>query len=67
MKLEKVLDKLNSFEKNAFLKVINNIIANKKDTKAIDNILDCGTCKDLKNFDSIQVAGVFQQIEKEYI
>ena len=66
MKLEKILDKLNSFEKNAFLKVITNIISNKRDTKAIDTILDCTTCKDLKNFDSIQVAEVFHHITKEY-
>jgi predicted transcriptional regulator len=28
MKLEKILDTLNSFEKNAFLKIIDSIIAN---------------------------------------
>lgn len=40
MKLEKILDGLNSFEKNSFLKIIDGIIAdNPQNAKKIDNIL----------------------------
>jgi len=60
------LDKLNSFEKNAFLKIIDNIITeNPKNLKEIDQILS-DTDKDLKNVDNINVAGVFSLIEDEF-
>jgi len=40
MKLEKILDNLNSFEKNSFLKIIDNIyLSNPKNKIAIDKIL----------------------------
>ena len=49
MKLEKILDNLNSFEKNAFLKIIDGIIADKpKNAQAIEKILTTNTeCKSL--------------------
>jgi hypothetical protein len=51
MKLERILDNLNSFEKNAFLKIIDGIIAkNPKNTQVIERILtDSTKDKDLKN------------------
>ena len=63
MVLEKILDQLNSFEKNPFLKVINNIIDNTpKNVKEIEKIL-IDTDKDLKNVDNINIVKVFNLIE----
>jgi hypothetical protein len=40
MKLEKILDKLGSLEKNSFIKIIDNIISkNPENSKEIDRIL----------------------------
>ncbi|MCW8939448.1 MAG: hypothetical protein OQJ88_02255, partial [Flavobacteriales bacterium] len=66
MKLEKILDNLNSFEKNSFLKIIDNILSeNPKNIKAVDNILN-DTSRDLKNIDNINVAKVFNLLKDEF-
>lgn len=66
MKLEKILDGLNSFEKNAFLKIVDGIIADKpKNAKKIDKILSDKT-KELKEQDNINVANVFVLVEDEF-
>ena len=66
MKLEKILDNLNSFEKNSFLKIIDNIYLNKPKNKvAIDKILSDNS-KDLKTIDSINISKVFNLVEEEY-
>ncbi len=66
MKLEKILDQLSSFEKNSFLKIVDNIISsNPQNSKAIDKILS-DTSKDLKSVDNINIARVFQLIEDEF-
>ena len=66
MKLEKILDRLNSFEKNSFLKIVDNIIANNpKKSKEIEIILSDSN-KDLKNIDNLNVAKVFNLIEREF-
>ncbi|MBU3981518.1 MAG: hypothetical protein KJ550_05050 [Proteobacteria bacterium] len=66
MKLEKILDTLNSFEKNAFLKIIDSIIANKpKNTIEIEKILS-DKSKELKNIDNLNVAKVFILVEDEF-
>ena len=66
MKVELILDKLNSFEKNSFLKIINDIVAdNPKNIKAVDKILS-DTSRDLKNIDNINVAKVFNLIQSEF-
>lgn len=66
MKLEKILDNLNSFEKNSFLKIIDSIVAERpKNAKAVDKILSNST-KDLKNIDNINVAKVFDLVEDEF-
>ncbi len=66
MKLEKILDNLNSFEKNSFLKIIDNInISKPKNKIAIDKILSDNS-KDLKTIDSINIAKVFSLVEEEY-
>ena len=66
MKLEKILDQLNAFEKNSFLKVITNLIDNTpKKSKVIEEILTDPE-KDLKNVDNINVVKVFQLLEDEF-
>jgi hypothetical protein len=66
MKLDKILDQLNSLEKNAFLKIIDSIITeNPKITEQIDKILNIDS-KDLKNVDSINISKVFAVVEKDF-
>lgn len=66
MKLEKVLDNLNSFEKNSFLKIIDGILSdNPKNIKEVDKILT-DTNKDLKNIDNINISKVFGLIQDEF-
>lgn len=66
MKLEKILDNLNSFEKNAFLKIIDSILAGRpKNAQAIDKILT-DSSRDLKNMDNINVAKVFGLVEDQF-
>jgi len=67
MKLEKILDKLNSFEKNSLLKIIDSIISkNPKNTKEVEKILS-DTNKELKNVDNLNIARVFNLIEDEFV
>ncbi len=66
MKLEKILDNINSLEKNSFLKIIDNIISNEpKKLKEIEKILSEND-KNLKNVDNINIAKVFELIKYEY-
>jgi len=66
MKLEKILDTLNSFEKNSFLKIIDNIYSNNpKNKPAIDKILSENS-KDFKNIDNINIVKVFNLVQEEY-
>lgn len=66
MKLEKILDNVNSLEKNSFLKIIDNIkSSNPKNSKEIDKILSTGS-NDLKNIDSINMAKVFDLVKNEF-
>ena len=66
MKLEKILDNINSLEKNAFLKIIDNIISNEpKNLKRIDKILSEND-KNLKNVDNINIAKVFDLVKDEF-
>jgi len=67
MKLERILDKLNSFEKNSFLKIIDSIISkNPKNTKEVEKILS-DTNKELKNVDNLNITRVFNLIEDEFV
>ena len=68
MKLEKILDHLNSFEKNAFIKIIDNIIANKnkKNGKEIEKILSSSVSSGLKDADNIVISKVFSLVEDEF-
>lgn len=66
MKLEKVLNNLNSFEKNSFLKIVDTIIAARpKSASEIEKILST-TQTELKNADNLIVSKVFELIEFEF-
>ena len=66
MKLEKILENVNSLEKNSFLKIIDTIkSSNPKNSKEIDKILS-DVSYDLKSADSINIAKVFNLIESEF-
>ena len=67
MKLEKILDKLGSLEKNSFIKIIDNIISkNPKNFKEIDSILSSKD-KVLKTVDSQNVTKIFELIRNEFL
>ena len=65
MKLEKILEHLNSFEKNSFLKIIDSILANNpKNAIEVEKILS--DKRDLKNTDNINIAKVFNLVQDEF-
>ena len=68
MKLERVLNEVNSFEKNSFLKIIDNIVSGAskpKNSKEIEKIL---SEKDgqLKNAENINIPKILHLIENEF-
>lgn len=66
MKLEKILDNVNSLEKNSFLKIIDNIISNSpRNCKEIEAILS-GSNNNLKGVDNSNIAKVFNLITTEF-
>lgn len=66
MKLEKILDKLGSLEKNSFIKIIDNIILkNPKSAKEIEKILS-STDNSIKSADSKNVSDIFNLITTEF-
>lgn len=66
MKLERILDSINSLEKNSFLKIVDNIIANSpKKIKEIDKILS-GNNNELKSCDNANISKVFNLITDEF-
>ncbi|PKO99009.1 MAG: hypothetical protein CVU13_07735 [Bacteroidetes bacterium HGW-Bacteroidetes-8] len=66
MKLEKILDNVNSLEKNSFIKIIDTIkSSNPKNCKEIDRIL-IESSTDLKNADSINIVKVFELTKTEF-
>lgn len=66
MKLEKILDKLGSLEKNSFIKIIDHIISkNPKNLKEIEKILS-STDKGLKSVDNLNVSKIFSLTSKEF-
>ncbi|MDP2188385.1 MAG: hypothetical protein Q8J69_06850 [Sphingobacteriaceae bacterium] len=67
MKLEKVLDNLNSLEKNSFLKILDNLLSNNpKAKKEVEKIFSEGSVRDLKGIDSINIKKLFSVIEVDY-
>ncbi len=66
MKLEKILDNVNSLEKNSFLKIVDNIkSSNPKNSKELDKILS-DSSDNLRTVDSINIAKVFDLIKDEF-
>ncbi|SIP99931.1 hypothetical protein [Maribacter ulvicola] len=66
MKLENILDRLGSIEKNSFIKIIDNIISKKtKSAKEIDNILSSSD-KGLKSVDNQNISRIFNLISDEF-
>jgi hypothetical protein len=66
MKLEKILDKLGSFEKNSFIKIIDNIITKSpKNGKEIDKILSSSD-KGLKSVDNQNISKIFSLTSNEF-
>lgn len=66
MKLEKILDKLGSLEKNSFIKIIDQIISKSpKNSKQIEKILS-STDKGLKSVDNTNVSNILSLTSKEF-
>ena len=66
MKLEKILDRLGSIEKNSFIKIIDNIISkNPKNIKEIDKILSSSD-KGLKSVDNQNISKIFSLTANEF-
>ncbi len=66
MKIERILDNLNSFEKNSFLKIIDNLISERPaEIREIDKILNDAS-GDLKSMDNINVGRVFKLLSSEF-
>jgi hypothetical protein len=66
MKLEKILDKLGSIEKNSFIKIIDNIISkNPKNAKEINHILSSSD-KGLKSVDNQNISKIFALTANEF-
>ena len=66
MKLEKILDKLGSLEKNSFIKIIDHIISkNPKNLKETEKILSSSD-KGLKSVDSLNISNIFSLTSEEF-
>ena len=66
MKLEKILDSLNSLEKNSFIKIIDQILSSDpRHSKEIDKLLS-NSDKELKSADSVVVSKIFNLVEDEF-
>jgi len=66
MKLEKILGKLGSLEKNSFIKIIDNILIKKpKNNLEIEKILNTGD-KSLRSVDNENIVKIFSLIKDEF-
>ena len=66
MKLEKILEKLNSLEKGQFLKIINNLSSAEKNNPQLEAILNRSD-SNLKNADAVQVAQAFEALSERFV
>jgi hypothetical protein len=67
MKLERILESLNSLEKNSFIKIIDNIISGTpKNTKTVESLLSNSDQEGLKNLENVAVSKIFSLVEEEY-
>lgn len=66
MKLERVLERLNSLEKGQFIKIINNLSSEEKNNPKLEAILSQADLN-LKNADAIQLAQAFDALADRYV
>ncbi|PSG90414.1 hypothetical protein [Aurantibacter aestuarii] len=66
MKLEKILDKLGSIEKNSFIKIIDNIISKEPNNLKIINKILSSTDKGLKSVDNQNISKIFELTQNEF-
>lgn len=66
MKLERILERLNSLEKGQFVKIINNLSSEEKNNPKLDAILSQAD-SNLKNADAILVAQAFDALSERYV
>lgn len=65
MKLEKLLESLNSLEKGPFIKIINNLVSEAKDNAELEEILSASD-RNLKSADAVQLAQIFDLLKDKY-
>ena len=66
MKLERVLERLNSLEKGQFVKIINNLSSEEKNNPKLEAILSQAD-SNLKNADAIQLAQAFEALADRFV
>lgn len=66
MKLERVLERLNSLEKGQFIKIINNLSAEEKNNPKLEAILSQAD-SNLKNADAIQLTQAFEALADRFV
>ena len=66
MKLERVLERLNSLEKGQFIKIINNLSSEEKNNPKLEAILSQAD-SNLKNADAIQLTQAFDALADRYV
>lgn len=67
MKLEQILDKLNSIEKTSFSKIIDSILTSRpKNVREVDKLLLNYSDKNLRSLDSSLFSKVFELVKVEY-
>ena len=66
MKLERILERLNSLEKGQFIKIINNLCSENKNNPKLESILSQAD-SNLKNADAIQLAQAFETLADPYV
>ncbi|MBM3171432.1 MAG: hypothetical protein FJZ75_07470 [Bacteroidetes bacterium] len=67
MKLERVLEQLNSFEKNAFIKILDSLISSTGlSGKEIENVLSGKSSNGLKDADNREVSLVFNLVKEAF-
>ena len=66
MKLERILERLNSLEKGQFLKIINNLSSLEKNNPRLEAILSQAD-SNLKNADALQVTQAFEVLANRFV
>jgi len=66
MKLERILERLNSLEKGQFIKIINNLFSEDKNNPKLEAILSQAD-SNLKNADAIQLSQAFDAVSDKYV